>query len=163
MAVLKVRTTPDPVLRKKSKRISTIDASIKKLASSMIETTHDCAGVGLAAPQVGISLRLIVICPPEQEELVLINPEVVRRKGERVVHEGCLSIPGYFGEVKRAESVVVKGLDLAGKGVRVRGEGLVSQALEHEIDHLNGLLYIDRLESPECLYKVEAEEAKPQP
>jgi len=114
----------------------------------MRETLHAEPGrVGLAAPQVGVSLRVTVICLPGEGEkdLILVNPEIVRRKGERLVSEGCLSIPGYVGDVLRAESVTVKGLDLAGKPVRIKAEELLSQALEHEIDHLNGVLIIDKL------------------
>ena len=149
MAVLPIRTVPDPILRKKTKRVTTIDKSIKKLVADMRETLHADAGrVGLAAPQVGVSLRMTVICLPEEgaEDIVLINGEIVRRKGQRLVNEGCLSIPGYVGQVYRAESVTAKGLDIKGKEIRIKAEGLLSQALEHEIDHLNGILYIDQLD-----------------
>ncbi|MHB8104882.1 MAG: peptide deformylase [Dehalococcoidales bacterium] len=156
MAVLPIRTVPDPVLRKKTKRVSGIDKSIKKLVADMQETLHAEPGrVGLAAPQVGVSLRITVICLPEEEEdIILINGEIVRRKGQRLVKEGCLSIPGYIGEVNRAEAVTAKGLDINGKEFRIKAEGLLSQALEHEIDHLNGVLYVDRLENPESLRKI---------
>jgi peptide deformylase len=157
MAILPIKTVPEPVLRRKSKRVSNIDGSIRKLAEDMIETMYAAPGVGLAAPQVGVPLRVIVIGMPEEEAFVLVNPEVVRRNGERVVTEGCLSVPGYFGEIKRSRRVTVKGKDLSGKELRVRGEELLAQALEHEIDHLNGVLYIDRLESSDKLYKVEPE------
>jgi peptide deformylase len=163
MAVLKIRMVPDPVLRKKTKRVSGIDKSVKKLIADMRETLHAEPGrVGLAAPQVGVSLRITVICLPEEEakDIILINGEVIRRKGQRLVHEGCLSIPGYIGEIYRAEAVTVKGLDLNGKPIRIKAEGLLSQALEHEIDHLNGMLYVDRLESPEALKKIEPEDIK---
>lgn len=160
MAILQMCVLPDPVLRKKAKRVRAIDGSIRKLVSDMIETMHARSGAGLAAPQIGVSLRVIVVGAPEQEEIVLVNPEMVRRKGERIVHEGCLSVPGYFAEIKRSESVVVKGLDLDGKGIRVRAEGIVAQALEHEIDHLNGVLYIDHLESPDSLQEVEANDTE---
>lgn len=159
MAVLPIRTLPDPVLRRKTKRVTTIDRSVKKLIADMRETLHAEPGrVGLAAPQVGVSLRATVICLPEEKDIILINPEVVRRKGQRLVSEGCLSIPGYVGQLYRAESVTVKGLDLAGKGIRIKAEGLLSQALEHETDHLNGVLYIDRMESTETLRKIEPED-----
>ena len=126
----------------------------------MIETMHDAPGVGLAAPQVGFSLRIVVIGLPDKEDIALINPEVVRRKGERVVNEGCLSIPGYMGKIKRSESVTVKGRDRSGKEIRIKGEELLAQALEHEIDHLNGVLYIDRLESKDDLRKIEPKETE---
>jgi len=158
MAVLPIRVVPDPVLRQKSKRVKAIDDSIKKLIGDMIETLHAVPGrAGLAAPQVGTLLRVIVIGLPEEEDIVLINPEIVRRTGERPVTEGCLSVPGYWGEIKRAETVTVKGRDVKGKEIRIKGNELLAQALEHEIDHLNGVLYIDHLESPDKLYKIEPE------
>jgi peptide deformylase len=157
MAILKVLTVPEPVLRQKSKRVRNIDSSIRKLAGDMLETMHAAPGVGLAAPQVGVPLRVIVIGMPEEEDFVLINPEVVRQTGERLVTEGCLSVPGYFGEIKRAQRVTVKGRDLSGKEIRIKAEELLAQALEHEIDHLNGVLYIDHLESQDRLHKIEPE------
>jgi peptide deformylase len=161
MAVIPIRIVPDPILRQKAKRVKTIDGSIKRLVGDMLETIHAVPGrVGLAAPQVGIPLRVIVIGLPEEEDIVLINPEIVRKTGERLVTEGCLSIPGYFGEIKRAQSVRVKGHDSSGKEIRIKAEELLAQALEHEIDHLNGVLYIDHLESPDKLYKVEPEVAQ---
>jgi len=126
----------------------------------MRETMHAAPGVGLAAPQVGIPLRVIVIGLPEQEDIVLINPEVVRRKGERLIDEGCLSIPGYVGQVNRAVSVTVKGRDPTGKQVRIRAEELLAQALEHEINHLNGVLYIDQLVGMTEPRKIEPPEPK---
>jgi len=161
MAVLPICVVPDPVLRQKSKRVKTIDGSIKRLIDDMLETLHAVPGrVGLAAPQVGIPLRVIVIGIPEEEDIALINPEIVRKRGERLITEGCLSIPGYFGEIKRAQSVKVKGRDRNGKEIRIKADELLAQVLEHEIDHLNGVLYIDHLESPDKLFKVEPEVAQ---
>ncbi|MBI4303459.1 MAG: peptide deformylase [Chloroflexi bacterium] len=160
MAVIPIRLLPDPVLRQKAKRVKSFDSSIHKLVADMLETMEAASGVGLAAPQVGISLRLVVIGLPEQEPIVLVNPEIVRRKGERLICEGCLSIPGYMGDITRSVSVTVKGYDLSGKEIRIKGEELLAQALEHEIDHLNGVLYIDHMEDIEKLRKVEPEEAK---
>ena len=161
MAVLPVLALPDPVLRQKAKRIRTIDGSIKKLIDDMLETMHaDPNRVGLAAPQIGISLRVIVIGIPEAEDIVLVNPEIVRRTGERLITEGCLSVPGYYAEVYRAESVTAKGRDRNGKQIRIKAEGLLAQALEHEIDHLNGTLYIDHLETMNELKKVVTEETE---
>jgi len=160
MAVVPIRVLPDPVLRQKAKRVRNIDSSIKKLIEDMRETMHATGGVGLAAPQIGVSLRVIVVGIPGEEDMVLINPEVVRRKGERLLNEGCLSVPGYFGEVKRAESVTVKGLDLNGKEIRIKATGLLAEVLEHEIDHLNGVVYIDHLESMDKLRKIEPGEAQ---
>jgi len=159
MVTLPIRTLPDPVLKQKAKRVRAIDGSIKKLIRDMIETMHAEPGrVGLAAPQVGVPLRVIVIGIPEEEDIAIINPEIVRRRGERLIDEGCLSVPGYFGQIKRAESVTVKGRDQNGKEIRIKAEGLLAQALEHEIDHLNGVLYLDHLESMEQLRKIEPEE-----
>jgi peptide deformylase len=160
MAVLTIRTVPDPILKRKAKRISTIDRSIKKLVKDMCETLHAEEGrAGLAAPQIGVSLRVTVISMPDVEgDIVLINPEIVKRKGQRLVNEGCLSIPGYMGQLYRAEAVTVKGLDATGKEVRIKGDGLLGQALEHEIDHLNGILYVDRMEDMSLLKKVEPEQ-----
>jgi len=158
MAVMPIRIVPDPILRQKAKRVRSIDGSINKLIADMRETMHSALGVGLAAPQVGIPLRVIVISIPEQEEIALINPEIVRKKGERLVDEGCLSVPGYIGEVKRAESVTVKGLDQNGKEIRIKADELLAQALEHEINHINGILYIDQLESIDKLRKIESME-----
>ena len=159
MAVLPIRSVPDSVLKQKAKKVPAIDGSIKKLIRDMLETMHAEPGrVGLAASQVGVPLRIIVIGMPEEEDLVLINPEIVRRRGERIIDEGCLSVPGYFGQIKRSEAVTAKGRDQNGKEVRVKAEGLLAQALEHEIDHLNGTLYIDHPEVRETLRKIEPEE-----
>jgi len=159
MAVIPIRTVPDPVLRQKAKRIRNIDHSVEKLIADMLETMYDVPGrVGLAAPQVGVPLRVIVIGIPEEEDIVLVNPEIVKRRGERLITEGCLSIPGYYGEVKRAETVTARGRDRQGKEVRIKATDLLAQALEHEVDHLNGTLYIDLLESPEDLHRIEPEE-----
>jgi peptide deformylase len=164
MAVLPIRTFPDPALKQKAKRVSTIDGSIRKLVRDMLETMHAEPGrIGLAAPQVGVPLRVIVIGIPGEEDLVIINPEIVRRRGERLVDEGCLSVSGYVGQIKRSESVTVKGRDQNGKEIRIKADGLLAQALEHEIDHLNGTLYLDHLESLDQLRKVEAEPEPSQP
>jgi peptide deformylase len=158
MSVLKLRVLPDPVLRQKARRVNSIDNSIRKLVSDMVDTMHSAAGVGLAAPQVGISLRIAVIEVLEGNILVLLNPEVIRREGVRLLTEACLSVPGYQGEIERAERVKVKAQNLQGKEIRIKGEGLLAQALEHEIDHLNGMLYIDHITIPDRLQKVSAEE-----
>ena len=158
MAVLQIRTLPDPVLRQKAKRVSKIDSSIQKLIDDMIDTMRANSGVGLAAPQIGVSLRIAVIEIPGEEEVIsLINPEVIKRKGERVLTEACLSVPGYQGEIKRAVTVKVKAQDRQGKEIRINGEGLLAHALEHETDHLDGTLYIDHVESPEKLWEITGE------
>ena len=159
MTVLPIKTLPDPVLRKKAKRVGTIDASIKKLVADMQETLHaDPGRVGLAAPQVGVSLRVVVIGMPDEEDMILINPEIIKMRGERRVSEGCLSIPGYMGELNRAETVTAKWRNLNGKEKRIKAEGLLAQAIEHEIDHLNGWLYIDHMEDTDSLQKIEADD-----
>ncbi len=154
MAVLKIRTLPDPVLRQKARKVNKIDGSIQKLIDDMIDTMHTNAGVGLAAPQIGVSLRVAVIELPGEEVITLINPEIVKRQGERVVQEACLSVPGYQGEIERSVTVKVKALDRQGKEFRLKGEELLAQALEHEIDHLNGIVYVDHIEGPEKLWKL---------
>jgi len=167
MTVLPIRTIPDPILMRKAKRVRIVDDSIKKLISDMLETLHAVPGrVGLAAPQIGISQRVIIISLPSEEndeekggDIVIINPEIVKRFGKRPVDEGCLSIPGYRGEIKRAESVTAKGRDQNGKEIRIKTGGLLAQALEHEIDHLNGTLYLDHLEGTNNLRRIEPEEA----
>lgn len=157
MAVLQIRTLPDPVLRQKAKRVTRIDNSIQKLIDDMIDTLRaDPNRAGLAAPQVGVLLRVAVIELPEQELITMINPEIIKKEGERIVHEGCLSIPGYFGEIKRAVTVKVKAKDRYGKQFRLKAQGLLAQALEQEIEHLDGILYIDNLESPDKLFETEA-------
>ncbi|HEY50443.1 MAG TPA: peptide deformylase [Dehalococcoidia bacterium] len=157
MAVLQIRTLPDPVLRQKAKRVTRIDDSIQKLIDDMIDTLHaDENRAGLAAPQVGVLLRVAVIEVPEQELITLINPEIVKKEGERIVQEGCLSVPGYFGEITRAVTVKVKAKNRCGKQFRLKAQGLLAQALEQEIEHLDGILYTDHLESPEKLFKIEA-------
>jgi peptide deformylase len=162
MAVLPIRTLPDPVLRQKAKKIPGVDPSIKKLIANMLDTLYDASGVGLAAPQVGVSLRLVVIRLPEEdsEEIILINPEIIKKSGERELDERCLSIPGYSGKVKRACNVTVKARDENGKEIRIKADELLAQALEHEIDHLNGILYVDLLENPDQLTKLEPAENK---
>ena len=156
MRVLSVCRFPnDPVLRQKAKRVPSIDVSVQRLIDDMIQTMQQANGVGLAAPQVGISLRVIVLQIPGQEPIALINPEIVKRIGEQEVTEGCLSVPGYYGEIKRSAEITVKGKDRQGKADRIKATGLMAEAFEHEIDHLNGVLYIDHIESPEKLHKVQ--------
>lgn len=160
MAVLPIRVVPDPILRQKAKQLRSINGSIRKLINDMRETMHAALGVGLAAPQVGILLRVIVLGIPEEEDIVLINPKIVRRSGKRLVNEGCLSLPGYIGQVKRAISVTVKGRDQHGKEIRIKADELLAQVLEHEINHLNGVLYIDQLVGMAQPRQIEPEETQ---
>jgi peptide deformylase len=158
VAILPLRHAPDPLLRRKAKRVTAIDPKIEKLIDDMLETMPAVNGLGLAAPQVGVSLRLAVMTAPDEEEpVVLINPEVVKKSGERVVSEACLSVPGYRGEIKRSASVTVKGRNRQWKEIRIKATGLMAQCLEHEIDHLNGILYVDHLESQDKLERVQPE------
>ena len=156
MAVLPIFEYPHLVLRQKAKKVRKIDKSIHRLADDMIDTLQHVGGVGLAANQIGVLRRVIVIQLPEEEEpRVYVNPEIVHREGEREVEEGCLSVPGYKGFITRSIWVKAKGLDRMSRVVRLRADGLLAQALEHEIDHLNGILYLDHLESHQELIKVE--------
>ena len=157
MAVRAIRVLPDPVLRQKAKKVTKIDKSVQRLIDDMIETMRAVPGVGLAAPQIGMPLRVVVIEIPGDEVMALINPEIVKRQGERLVQEGCLSIPGYQGEVKRSVWVKVKAQDRQGRNIRLKGEELLAQALEHEIDHINGVLYVDRVQGPDKLWKLVSE------
>ena len=150
-----MRHVPDPILREKAKKVGKVPANMKKLVEDMMDTMHDEQGVGLAANQIGSLQKVAVIQTPEMEEaLVLINPEIVKQEGEREVEEGCLSIPGYRGTVKRSVNVRAKALGLDGKVIRINADELLAQALEHETDHLNGVLYIDHLVSPDSLRKI---------
>jgi len=153
LAILPIRRAGDPVLREKARRVRVIDSSIHKLIEDMWETMYDAPGVGLAAPQIGISLRVIVIEVPDHDRVALVNPEIVKRSGERRCDEGCLSVPGFRGEITRSLKVLARGTDpYTGKEVRVKAENdLMAEALEHEIDHVNGILYIDYLPGPEAL------------
>ena len=157
MAIRAMCHLPDPVLRQKAKRVPTVDKSVQRLIDDMVETMQQANGAGLAAPQVGVSLRVIVLQVPDEEPIAIVNPEIVKRTGEQEVAEGCLSFPGYAGEIKRSASVTVKGLDRQGKPTRIKATGLMAEALQHEIDHLNGILYIDHLESQDKLYKIKPE------
>jgi peptide deformylase len=155
MGILPIRIAGDPVLREKAKKVKRIDPSIQKLIDDMIDTMRAAPGVGLAAPQVGVSLRVVVIETHDDGLLELINPEIVKNSGERRVTEGCLSVPGYQAEITRSRQVTVKALDRSGKEIRIKAvDTLLAQALEHEIDHINGILYIDHLESHDQLIPI---------
>ena len=157
MALLQMRRDPDPILRQRTKRVREIDRKIVKLVDDMIETMHAENGVGLAANQVGVPLRVAVIqIAHEDEPIVLINPKMIRREGEREIPEGCLSLPGYQGMTKRSLKVRVKAVDISGKEFRIRAEeDILAQALEHELGHLNGELYVDHLVADTQLWRPE--------
>ena len=154
MALLDIILEGDPRLRQKAVKIKRVDAGLRRLAEDMYETMLDAPGIGLAAPQVGILLRLITVEVPDDYEeegskgasLILINPEIVKATGSQIdPPEGCLSIPNWIGNVPRAQRIVVKARDLDFKEIRVRAEGMVARALQHEIDHLDGILFTDRV------------------
>lgn len=157
MSVLPLIYAPHPVLDRPTTRISKVDSKIQKLIDDMIETMHANLGVGLAANQVGIPLRIAVIQGPDDiKPLILINPEIVKREGRRELTEGCLSIPGYQGEVGRSVTVKVKAMNMNGRFFRIKAEGnLLAQVLEHETDHLDGKLYVERLLGKDRIYKIE--------
>lgn len=144
MATRIIRTDDDPILRKTSKVVEKIDERINILLDDMIETMYQADGVGLAAPQVGILKRIIVIDVGEGV-IELINPEIIEEAGEQTDSEGCLSLPGKSGDVTRPENVKVKGLNRKGEEVVYEAEDLFARAICHEIDHLNGVLFIDRV------------------
>jgi peptide deformylase len=155
MAVLEILTSENPRLRIKAHRVPRVDDSVRRLMDDMVDTMLAAPGVGLAATQVGVSLRVIVM-KIDNQLFTLANPEIVRSSGEQTGYEGCLSVPGLIGEVTRAEKVTARALNRAGKEVRIRGEGLLARAIQHEIDHLDGVLFVDRLTSLDTLHEVEA-------
>jgi peptide deformylase len=171
MAVRPIVQADNPILRQKSKKVKRFGQALQNLIDDMVETMHAVHGLGLAAPQIGVSQQVIVIQLPEDEEdpqsgklYVMCNPEIVRTVGEEEEsEEGCLSVPGFVGDVRRAAAVTVKGLDRHGKKIRIKAEGLLARAFQHEIDHVNGSLFIDRVDSPEKIRRiVPVEEQGPQ-
>ena len=161
MAVLPIVSVPEGVLRRKTKKIRKIDASIQKLIDEMIETMYDAPGIGLAANQVNVGLKVCVIDAPGSSPglVVLINPEIARRSGARECEEGCLSLPGYKGTIQRSEKVVVKALNRDGRPVRYHATDLFAEAIEHEVDHLNGILYFDYLDGIDKLVPYNPDES----
>lgn len=156
MAQRKIVTTEDnnPVLRQKARKVHHFDASLKRLVDDMFETLYANDGAGLAAPQIGQSIRLFVV-DDDEHKFAMFNPEIVKAEGAVLGIEACLSIPGYAGEnVSRAEKIVVKGQDVRGKNMRVNAEGWFARILQHEIDHLDGILFPDRLSTPDDLFRV---------
>jgi len=146
LAIYNIVKKEDLLLREKSKKVPKITANILKLLDNMAETMYDAKGVGLAAPQVGVLKRVIVVDVGEGI-IELINPEIIAGSGEEVDIEGCLSCPGLLGDVKRWAKVKVKGLNREGEEVIVEGEGFLARALQHEIDHLEGILFLDKAEN----------------
>jgi peptide deformylase len=153
MGLRRILTAEEPILRQRARKVTQFDASLHRLLDDMLETMRDAPGVGLAANQVGVPLQAAVI-ELDGRITELVNPQIVKSAGEIVDWEGCLSIPGFVAEVGRAAKVTVKAKDRHGKEFRVKGEELFARALQHEIDHLNGVLYIDYLESLEELVRL---------
>lgn len=166
MAVMKIITEEDSRLREKSIKVRKVDDELRRLASSMRETMDSAKGVGLAAPQIGILRRIIVVGVPEgmdreddpAVDLALVNPEIIRNSGRQVGPEGCLSIPFWVGDVPRWMSVTVKARDLEDKEVRIKAHGYLARVLQHEIDHLDGILFIDRIEDRSTLRHLSEDE-----
>ena len=146
MAIRNVRLEDDEILRKKTRKVENIDDKIRELVDDMIETMHSQDGVGLAAPQVGVLKRVVVIdLYDDKGPYVLINPEIIKEKGEQEVDEGCLSFPNKFAKVVRPAEITVKALDRDGKEYKLKGKGLLAQAISHELDHLEGILFVDKM------------------
>ncbi len=155
MAVRTILTFDQPVLREKAKKVARVDTSIQKLLDDLAETMLNAPGAGLAANQIGVPLRVCVVKGDENQIWGLVNPVIVKSAGTQVGYEGCLSKPGWVGEVERYEAVVVKGLNRHGKQVRIKSNGFTARAFQHELDHLDGVLFTDRLTSLETLRRVE--------
>lgn len=167
MPVREIVVYDDPTLRKKSRRVKNMSDDVQRLINDMVETMHEANGIGLAAIQVGVPQRIVVVQLPEPAEdeedpdpnagrlFVVINPKLARRSREAEEGiEGCLSVPGLVGEVERCCAVTVKGLDRQGKPVRVKAQDLLARVFQHEIDHCDGVLFIDHIDDPEKLYPV---------
>ena len=149
MAIRQICKYPDPVLRKKAAPVKSVDDDLRRLVDDMVETMYAEPGVGLAAPQIGVSLRLLVtdITVGEKPDalIVLVNPTIVSTSGREIDEEGCLSIPGIRAEIPRAESVEIRGWDLEQREVSLKGRGYLARAFQHEMDHLDGILIWDRM------------------
>ena len=160
MAVREILGFDHPVLREKAKKVPKVDASIVRLLDDLAETMYAAPGAGLAANQIGVALRACVVKGEENQHWALVNPVLVKGEGSQVGYEGCLSFPGWVGEVERYESVVVKGLNRRGREIRVKASGFTARAFQHELDHLDGILFTDRLTSLDTLRRVEEFEAE---
>ena len=150
-----ILTVEHPVLRQKARKVPRVDTSIQRLLDDLAETMLDAPGAGLAANQIGVPLRVCVVKGDENQIWGLVNPVIVKAAGSQVGDEGCLSKPGWVGEVERHESVVVKALNRHGKEVRIKSTGFTARAFQHELDHLDGVLFTDRLTSLDTLRRVE--------
>lgn len=159
MAVRDIVVLGQPILRQRAKKVRRVDASTRRLVEDLIDTIRATPnGAGLAAPQIGVPLRAIVTLVNEQMHVVL-NPEIVEQSGDEIeAEEGCLSIPGLYGPVTRREQVTVRGLSRTGKPMKIKSEGWEARVFQHEVDHLNGILFIDRVEDKSKLHRVESQE-----
>ena len=158
MAIRIIRQEEDEILRKKAREVDCIDEKIKTLIDDMVETMHKYDGLGLAAPQVGVLKRIVVIdLYDDKGVIVLINPVIKKQKGVQVVEEGCLSFPNKFAKVERPEQITIEALNINGEKIKLTGKGLLAQAIAHEIDHLNGEVFIDKI-LPGTLEIVKQEE-----
>jgi len=162
LAVREILLVEHPMLRKKCTKIHRLDASLQRLVDDLVDTLHQAGGVGLAAPQVGSPVRLFVVQTPEDldephagELFVIYNPEILKKNDLYYPEEGCLSMPGFVANVPRFKTVTLKGRDRQGREIRVKAEGLLAQAFQHEGDHLDGVLFFDHLESPDLLRRVQ--------
>lgn len=165
MAIQPILTAENKLLRQKSKKVTRFGDSLRQLVDDMYDTLHSANGLGLAAPQIGVLQRVFIVEMPAEydekgkeitpaERYTLVNPEFIRMRGEAEMEEGCLSVPGYRGRVKRAVEVTIKAQDLHGKPIRYRADDLLAHAFQHEFDHLEGVLYLDRIESPDNLWSI---------
>jgi peptide deformylase len=148
------------VLREKARKVPKVDSSIVRLLDDLAETMYAAPGAGLAANQIGVALRVCVVKGDENQHWGLVNPVLVKGEGSQVGYEGCLSFPGWVGEVERYETVVVKGLNRRGKEIRVKSSGFTARAFQHEIDHLDGILFTDRLTDLSTLRRAEEFESE---
>lgn len=165
MAKLEIVLEGDPRLRQKATRIKHVDEGLRKIAADMHETMDAAPGVGLAGPQIGLMRRIIVVHVAKDEEdeqeevrLTLVDPEIVKSHGKEYGQEGCLSIPLWVGDVPRAETITVKAIDLNNRNVRMKAHGFLARVIQHEVDHLDGILFVDRVEDRSTLFKVSEEE-----
>jgi peptide deformylase len=165
MAILDIVLEGDPRLRQKATKVRQVDESLRRIASDMHETMLDAPGVGLAGPQVSVMRRIVVVHLPagyvndddSEVTLTLVNPEIIKGHGREVGQEGCLSIPRWVGMVPRFESITVKAMDLNNRHVRMKAEGMLARVIQHEVDHLDGILFIDRVEDKSTLFEVDDE------
>ena len=155
MAVRPILGFEHPVLREKARKVTRVDTSVVRLLDDLAETMYAAHGAGLAANQIGVALRAIVVKGEENQHYALVNPTLVKGEGSQMGGEACLSFPGWVGEVERYETVVVRGLNRKGKEVRVKASGFTARAFQHEIDNLDGILFTDRLTSLDTLKRVE--------